>query len=94
MATKKIYDLSVVVGKYTNRDGQEKNRYQNIGVMMQKDDGGKFMFIEPWFNPAGCPHEPGRGIMISMFEPKGGNDGNPRAETGASEERFEDDIPF
>lgn len=91
MATRKIHDLAVVTGKYM-KDGQEKNRYQTIGAMFEKDDRGRFIIIEPWFNPAGCLHEPGKGIMISMFEPKqGGQNGQAG---GRAEERFEDDIPF
>lgn len=93
MATRKIHDLAVVVGKY-QKEGQEKNRYQTIGAMFEKDDKGRFMIIEPWFNPAGCPHEPGRGIMVSMFEPKGATNGNQGTDHGAGEERFEDTIPF
>jgi hypothetical protein len=67
MATKKVYDLAVAVGKYT-KDGKEKNRYQNIGIVMEKDDGGRFIILEPWFNPAGVAHDDGRGIMVSMFD--------------------------
>lgn len=71
MASKKVYDLSVVVGQYQD-GGQTKNRYQNIGVVMAKDDGGKFILLERSFNPAGIPHDPAKGnsIMVSMFEPK------------------------
>jgi len=86
MATKKAYDLCVAVGKY-EKDGKEKNRYQTVGVVLEKDDGGKFIILEPWFNPAGIPHEAGKGIMLSMFEPKA--DGAQPAQ-----KRGEDDIPF
>jgi hypothetical protein len=88
MATKKVYDLAVAVGKYTS-EGKEKNRYQNIGVMLERDDGGRFMILETWFNPAGIPHEPGKGIMVSMFEPR-------QREVGKAgpDDHFEDDIPF
>lgn len=69
--TRKIYDLAVVTGTYESQ-GQTKNRYQNIGVMLEKDDGGRFIMLERWFNPAGVPHDPSRGssILISMFEPR------------------------
>lgn len=87
MATKKAYDLCVAVGKY-EKDGKEKNRYQTVGVVLEKDDGGKFIILEPWFNPAGIPHETGKGVMLSMFSPKA--DGAP----SASPQRENDDIPF
>jgi hypothetical protein len=66
---RKTHDLAVVVGTYI-KDGSEKNRYQNIGVVMEDDKGGTFLLIEPWFNPAGVPHQPGRSIMVSMFTEK------------------------
>jgi hypothetical protein len=86
MATKKAYDLCVAVGKY-EKDGKEKNRYQTVGVVLEKDDGGKFIILEPWFNPAGVAHEAGKGVMLSMFEPKANG-----APTGAP--AGNDDIPF
>lgn len=103
MATKKVYDLSVVVGKY-QKDGQEKNRYQNIGVVLEKDDGGRFIILESWFNPAGVAHEAGKGIMVSMFEPR--HEGREPSAQGAipvqfgakpeqnAPGEFQDDIPF
>jgi len=69
MGAKKIYDLAVKVGSYES-NGETKGKYQTIGSVLQKDDGGKFILIEPWFNPAGVPHESDRSVMVSMFEPK------------------------
>lgn len=86
MATKKIYDLAVKVGSY-EKDGKEKGRYQNIGAVLQKDDSGKFMILETWFNPAGCPHESGKGIIVSMFDPE-------KKSGQASAEVPDDEIPF
>ena len=85
MATKKVYDLAVKTGTYES-NGETKGRYQNIGVMLEKDDGGRFIIMESWFNPAGVPHEAGKGIMVSMFEPREG-DGRqeaPRIKQGPS----------
>lgn len=68
---KKKFDLAVVTGKYTDQTGQSKNRYQNIGVVIQADDGGHYMLIDPLINLAAVPREPGKDrIMVSMFEPK------------------------
>jgi len=67
---KKLYDLAVKTGSY-EKDGQTKNRYTNVGAVMQKDDGGKFIFINRTFNPAGVPNPENRdNILVSMFEPK------------------------
>ena len=83
MATKKAYDLTVKIGTYES-NGETKGRYQTIGVMLEKDDGGRFIILEPWFNPAGVPHEPGKGIMVSLFEPKqeGDKAASPRGDIG------------
>lgn len=37
--SKKKYEVSVVTGKYTNRDGVEKNRYQRIGSVIETRNG-------------------------------------------------------
>lgn len=60
MGTKKIYDLAVKVGEY-QKDGETKPKYENIGLVMQKDDGGKFLMIKRTFNPAGVPDFSGKG---------------------------------
>jgi hypothetical protein len=35
----KLYEITVVSGKYTNKDGQEKSRYQNIGSVIETKNG-------------------------------------------------------
>jgi len=81
MATKKAYDLAVVVGHYTDNAGAEKSRYQNVGVVLVKDDGGKFILLDRSFNPAGIPFDGSKGntILVSMFEPKDGQQDTSRA---------------
>lgn len=97
MATKKLYDLAVKTGSYTNGQGEEKGRYQNVGAVMQKDDGGKFIMLAKWFNPAGVVDaKGGESILLSMFPPK---DGNGQAPAPAPARRAapvdeDKDIPF
>jgi len=70
MATK-LYDVCVKTGSYTNNQGETKNRYENIGTVMQGDDGGQFMLLKTTFNPAGVPNPENRDtVMCSMFEPR------------------------
>ncbi len=105
MATRKKYDLAVKVGEYTDRDRNKKSRYQNVGAIMEKDDGGKFLMLARWFNPSGVPDFSGKGgesILISMFEPKengsGGGSGNggvsAKQSAPTSTPEPQDDIPF
>ncbi len=70
MATK-LYDVCVKTGSYTNNQGEPKNRYENIGTVMQGDDGGQFMLLKTTFNPAGVPNPESRDTVIcSMFAPQ------------------------
>ena len=34
-----MYEVVAVVGKYTNKDGQEKNRYQRLGSVVETKSG-------------------------------------------------------
>jgi hypothetical protein len=35
----KVYEITIVSGKYTNKDGQEKSRYQTIGSVIETKNG-------------------------------------------------------
>lgn len=102
MGTRKGYDLAVVTGSYVGNDGQEKKKYTNIGVVMQKDDGGMFIIMDRTFNPAGVPYDAARGnqIIVSMFEPRqdnaqsGGQRQGPAAQRQTAAQADADDIPF
>lgn len=96
----KLYDLAVAVGSYTDRSGNEKKRWKNIGSVVQTKDGGKVILIDRTFNPAGVPVEDGRDqIMVSMFEPKGESGGNgtpqaPKPQQSGGYGDPDDDMPF
>lgn len=36
---KKIFDATATIGRYTNKDGEEKKRYVTIGSVFQDDQG-------------------------------------------------------
>lgn len=100
---KKKYDLAVITGKYTDNNGQQKNRYQNIGVVIQGDDGGHYMLIDPLINLAAIHRDPGKDrVMVSMFEPRDPN-AAPAAAAPAQRQAapqrqqqpaMDDDVPF
>lgn len=109
MAIKKVYDLAVKTREYTAQDGSKKANWQNIGSVMQGDDGSKFIMLSKWFNPAGVPDFSGKGgdsVLVSLFEPRAkdgqgtpttGAPAQPRAAApagGAGAEGLDDDIPF
>lgn len=83
--SQRIYDLAVKVGEYQDREsGKTKGKYQNIGAIIQKDDGGRFMLLDRFFNPAGIPNPENRpNIIVSLFNVQERNDGG-RGSSGAS----------
>jgi len=92
---KKKYDLVVKVGSYQS-GGESKNRYINIGVMMEKDDGSTFILLERTFNPAGVPNPDNKeNFIVSMFEPKG-SDSKPTQKPKEKQEQnpLDQDVPF
>lgn len=69
MAVTKKYDLVVATREYTDNQGNKKKAYQNIGAVMEGDNG-PYLMLERWFNPAGIAGNDGRSsIIVSMFEP-------------------------
>lgn len=98
MAISKKYDVAVVTGKYTDNTGASKNRYMNIGAVMQGDNG-PFLLLDPMVNLAAVPREPGKDrVICSLFEPR--QDGQQQAPaTRQAPQRqapapMDDDIPF
>ena len=79
---KKLYDLAVKVGTYVDNSGQEKGRYQNLGVVLQGKDG-PFLLLNRYFNPAGVPCDPQKdSIIVSMFKPREDGFGSTKADDG------------
>ena len=67
MATK-LYDICATTGKYTDRDGKEKNRYLNVGSVI-KGDYGTYIMLNAHFNPAGIPRKEGSdSIVLNLFK--------------------------
>jgi hypothetical protein len=88
---KRLKDLAVKTGSYTDATGATKNRYQNIGVMMEGNDGGSYLLLDPLINLAAVPREAGKDrIMVSMFDPKVEGQQPPQR----APQRPQDDVPF
>lgn len=88
--SKKLYDICAKTGSYTTREGETKNRYQNVGAVIQGDNG-PFIILERWFNPAGVPTDRDS-VLLSLLKA----DDKPRNEPKREEPpAFDDDpIPF
>lgn len=103
MAAHKIYDLAIATRRYTDREGNEKSAYENVGSVLEMDDGGRMILLKRSFNPAGVPFKDGGDqIVISMFVPKekdGQQSSHNEAKANAYQPKpavadFDDDIPF
>lgn len=83
------YNLVVKVGTYTDREGNEKAKWQNIGVVLEGSHG-PYILLSRSFNPAGVPcATTDESILVSLFEPKKWKEGG---EKQSSEEH--DDAPI
>ena len=60
--------ISVANGKYI-KDGVEKTRWVNIGVIGTSQNGKEYCLLDPTINLAGFTREPGKDmLMCSIFE--------------------------
>ena len=101
--SKKLYDLAVRNGSYTDRNtGEEKGRWLNVGAMIEGDKG-PYWLLNKTFNPAGVPDPEGKeSVFISLFSSrdKQQNAGNARQaqadlhSQSAGGQLPDDDIPF
>lgn len=70
MGYHKKYDLACKTGTY-EKNGETKNRYKNVGLILENEEGKKMVMIDPTFNFAAVKREDGKDmVMVSMFEPK------------------------
>jgi len=102
MATKK-YDLAVRVGTY-EKNGETKNKYQNIGAVIQGDNG-PYIIMDRTFSPAGVPNPEDReNFIVSLFEPRDNSQGGGQPQGGGQsqgggqpqnyDQDFSSDVPF
>ena len=88
----KLYDVAVKTGSYTDKSGATKGRYENIGVMMEGDNG-PYLMLKRTFNPAGVPGNADRdNIICSLFKPSDDQGARPAAR--APSNVADDESPF
>lgn len=66
----KLYDVVARVGSYTDANGQEKGRFQNVGAVIQNSNGGMNLLLAKWFNPAALAEDGKESVILSLFEPQ------------------------
>jgi len=97
MSYTKTHDLTVVTGSY-QKDGQNKNSYENVGMIMvdSADPKKKLFLLKRTFNPAGVPNPDGKSmVIVNAFPVKEQQRSAPPPEAKpAPQGDFDDDIPF
>lgn len=64
----KLYDAVVKTGEYTDNQGNTKSRYENVGSVMQGDNG-QFLILKRTFSAAGVPNPDNKdSVIVSFFE--------------------------
>jgi hypothetical protein len=74
-----------VTGKYTDRSGQEKNRYLRVGTLFERPDGTQCVKIDAI--PVG---EPGWTGWINFYDLDDGK----QAEKPEGGDETDDEVPF
>jgi len=77
---KKIYDAVCITGKYIDKEGKEKTRYLNVGVVLEGDKGASLKLEALPINFNG---------WINFYEPK-----PKQREPGSDDDFGNDDIPI
>ena len=72
--------------KYTDRNGQEKTQWTNVGTLIEKD-GKQYVKLKAY----PLPNEKGE-VFLSVFEPREQSDGNRGGNQSGG--GLEDSIPF
>lgn len=97
---KRVKDLAVVTGSYTNSNGEEKRRYMNCGALMEGEDGNQFIMLNRFISYSILPRKQGsESILISVFDlrERDGAHGAPAQPSGnaqAFDPELDDDDPF
>lgn len=90
MSMKPYRRAVAVTGTYTDRQGNEKKRYQNVGTLFQYDDGGFALKLDA------VPVGDGWNGFISFYEiedkREGGQQG--RQQSSAPSYDLNDDVPY
>lgn len=77
---KKTHDCAVATGSKYTVNGQEKNRYENVGGILSDEDTGRItVMLKATFNPAGIPRKEGSDYIFINCYPVKPKDNNSQA---------------
>lgn len=85
-----IKELSVVKTTYTNKQGEEKKVWLNVG-QVHEHEGREYITLDPTINFGALPRKQGDDrLFVSMFEPK------PKDQQAKPQGKQQDDdsLPF
>jgi len=95
MAAKIVYDAVATIGKYTDKQGNEKKRYMNVGKVFESDGGGLSLKLDA------LPVVPEWSGWISFYVPKDREQSPTHEQHNAAKANGyqapvggDDDIPF
>lgn len=86
-------DLSVVVGEYTDKNGEVKPRREKIGVKIE--DGDKeYILLKKTFNPAGISGD-SENVLVSIFKQRENTTSEKsKPQSFDNLDDLDDEIPF
>ena len=91
----KVKDLAVKTREYVDKEGNKKANWQNIGSIMQNDDGSQFLLLDRWVNLGGLPDFSGKpnpsAVLINIFDPSNRSNYQPTAHDKAKQDGYQPD---
>ena len=88
---KKLYELVVCSGSYTDKDCNEKSSWLNVGSIWENNDDNQFMLLRATFNPAAIERKNGSDcITVSIFEARDQHNSNNNTEEITAAEKNTD----
>lgn len=92
---KRVKDLAVVTGSYTNSSGEEKRRYMNCGALMEGDDGNQFIMLNRFINYSILPRKQGsESILVSVFDLRDRDATDNGEKPAMVSGDLDDDVPY
>jgi len=87
MAATKLFDAVVKTGEYTNGNNEVKGRYENVGSIMQGENG-MFLILKRTFNAAGVPNPDNKdSVIVSFFEADNNKQGQQPQQNGFNQQQ-------